>query len=262
MKLSNELRDFFGDDDTFNSILNAKGKIFREHKNRKTLYIKKDGKGYFIKIHRRTGWKEIFKNVLSLRWPVLTAGNEMRAVMRLDELGIGTMKQAGYGQRGMPPAWLESFIITEELENTLSLEELTRNWKQRPPDFLLKFEIIRKVAEISRRLHNNGINHRDFYICHFLIDLKSLEEKNYMDLYIIDLHRVQIRKRTPERWVIKDLAGLYFSSMDIGLTERDLFRFMKTYRGKPLRTILKDEAGFWLRVSERAVSLYKKNAAS
>ncbi len=260
MELNTDLRDFFGGKDTFDGILNAKGKIFRKHKNRKTLYIKKDGKGYFLKIHRRTGWKEIFKNLLSLRWPVLTAGNELRAIRRLEELGIDTMKPAGYGERGLPPARLESFIITEELENTVSLEEFSRDWKNHPPDFSLKLNVIRKVAEIARRLHKNGINHRDFYICHFLIDLKSLEENNSLNIYLIDLHRVQMRRRTPERWVIKDLAGLFFSSMDIGLTERDLFRFMKAYSGKPLRTILKDEAGFWLRVSDRAVSLYKKNA--
>jgi hypothetical protein len=43
---------------------------------------------------------------------------------------------------------------------------------------------------------------------------------------LIDLHRAQLRKKTPRRWVVKDVAGLYFSVMDIGLTQRDLFRFV------------------------------------
>ena len=50
-------------------------------------------------------------------------------------------------------------------------------------------------------------------------------------LYLIDLHRVQMRARTPRRWIEKDVAALHFSSMNIGLTRRDRLRFMKSYRG-------------------------------
>ncbi|MCF2048175.1 lipopolysaccharide core heptose(I) kinase RfaP, partial [Escherichia coli] len=35
--------------------------------------------------------------------------------------------------------------------------------------------------------------------------------------------------------------GLYFSSMNIGLTQRDIWRFMKVYFGMPLRDIFKLE---------------------
>jgi hypothetical protein len=111
-------------------------------------------------------------------------------------------------------------------------------------------------------LHERGINHRDFYLCHFLIDLRAADEKNGyegMHLYLIDLHRVQMRKHTPERWIIKDIAGLFFSGMDTGLTRRDLFRFIKTYSGKPLRDALQDDHIFWNRVSHRAITLYKRH---
>ena len=67
-------------------------------------------------------------------------------------------------------------------------------------------------------------------------------------LYLIDLHRLQIRRKTPERWAVKDISGLYYSSKDIGLTKRDLLRFIKLYRGKPLREILANESKFWQKV--------------
>ncbi len=57
-----------------------------------------------------------------------------------------------------------------------------------------------------------------------------------------------MRTKTPERWVIKDLAGLYFSSLDAGLTHRDYFRFMKHYRNRRLRDILRHENEFWIKV--------------
>jgi heptose I phosphotransferase len=262
MELSSALQNVFRGKNAFSEILEVEGEVFREHKNRRTVRITRDGKGYFVKVHRNIGWREIIKNIFSLRLPVLSAGNELRAIGMLDALGIETMKIAGFGVRGLPPAWLESFLITEELDNTISLENFSREWKAHPPDVYLKWAIIRNIASVARRLHERGINHRDFYICHFFIDLRAADERNGyegMRLYLIDLHRMQMRKHTPGRWIIKDIAGLFFSSMDIGLTRRDLFRFIKTYSGKPLRDALREDQKFWERVSHRATTLYKRH---
>ena len=73
---------------------------------------------------------------------------------------------------------------------------------------------------------------------------------------LIDLHRVQIRRRTPRRWIVKDIGGLYFSSMRIGLTRRDLYRFMTGYSNKPLRDTLQEDGKFWSRCRLRACGLY------
>jgi heptose I phosphotransferase len=261
MHLRGDFHALFDGNDAFGRIMNMQGEVFRQQKNRRTLRIVKDGKGYFIKIHRKAGWQEILKNLVNLRWPVLSAQNELQAIRRLEELGINTMRIVGSGIRGFPPAWLDSFLITEELENTVSLEDYSRNWHAEPPDFTVKKNITKRVAEIARCLHQNGVNHRDFYICHFLIDISSLEKvsDDGLCMYLIDLHRVQLRKHTPRRWRIKDLAGLFFSSMDIGLTRRDVFRFMTMYSGKPLRRLLREDAGFWESVQKRAVKLYEKD---
>jgi len=259
MELCPDLGKFFKSAGAFDEILNLQGKVYRQHKNRTTLRFVSDGKGYFVKIHRRIGWGEIVKNIFSLKWPVVSARNELNAINKCEQLGIATMKIAGFGERGVHPVRLESFLITEELENTISLEEFCSDWKNNPPDFRLKTALIRKVAGYAGILHRNGVNHRDFYICHFLLDLKSNPYSSTFNLYLIDLHRVQIRKHTPRRWIIKDLSGLFFSSMDIGLTKRDLFRFMKAYSGKPLRSIFKEDLYFWRQVLDRAVKLYKKD---
>jgi len=49
---------------------------------------------------------------------------------------------------------------------------------------------------------------------------------------------------------------LYYSSKDIGLTKRDLLRFMRLYRGKPLRETLTQEKKFWAKVEDRGNKLY------
>lgn len=260
ISIPEDLRNYFGQN-IFESIFMSNGKVFREHKNRKTLFFQKNGKGFFLKIHRGVGIKEILKNLMSFRLPVISVMNEVRAIRAINRLGIDTMEIVGYGVRGIPPAWVDSFLITKEIKNTVNLEVFCKDWKNIKPDFKLKSSIIYKVADIARNLHKNGINHRDFYICHFLLDLKSIKDKDYknLKLYLIDLHRVQIRKKTPERWIIKDLSGLLFSCMDIGLSKYDIFRFMKYYSDKSLRDILRDESRFWSKVYKKAVKLYVKH---
>jgi lipopolysaccharide core heptose(I) kinase len=255
IELSPELSTIAKAPATFDTFLALEGEIFRQIGDRKTLRFVVDSKGYFIKIHAGVGWREIFKNLLQGRLPVLGAKNEVRAIQRLTELGIGTTPLAGYGWRGWNPARQESFVITEELTDTVTLEELSIDWASKPPPLALKRALIRKIAAIAKTLHENGINHRDFYICHFNLQPKTSGKKEF-PLYLMDLHRTQIRARTPERWIIKDIAGLHFSSMDCGLTARDRLRFIRAYRGKPLRAILAEEKRFWQRVQKRARKLY------
>ena len=76
-------------------------------------------------------------------------------------------------------------------------------------------------------------------------------------LAVIDLHRMQLRRNTPKRWRIKDVAGLHYSSMDLGLTRRDLLRFMKIYTQSTLRETLGQKSDFWPRVNRRAIRLYQ-----
>lgn len=247
--------------DPFMELAKLDGKIYRELEGRKTFRFEKDGKGYFAKLHWGVGWKEIFKNLLYGRLPVLGAKNEWLAIQRLEQLNIPTMHLVGYGCRGWNPAHLKSFIITEELAPIISLQDLCQQWPKTPPSFSIKKSIIEQTAKIARTLHEQGANHRDFYICHFLLDtsmgLDNLTANNVL-LYLIDLHRVQLRHHTPQRWRTKDISGLYFSCMDIGLTKRDIFRFIKIYRNKTLRQTLLEDKTFWRQVQKRAVKLYYK----
>jgi len=260
--LRSDFRQHFLGDDVFDRILGLQGEVFRELSGRRTLRFILGGRGYFVKLHFGVGWREIFKNLLYGRLPVLGASHEWQAIRRLEILGIDTMRLVGYGQRGKNPARQESFVITEELGNTVSLEDLSRDWRNMPPDPVFKRALIQRVADISRILHSNGVNHRDFYICHFLFERSETDEEKKgfpPRLYVIDLHRTQLRRQTPKRWMIKDLAGLFFSSLDIGLTSRDFYRFLKCYRKRPLRSILCEEESFWRRVTHRAVDLYRRD---
>ncbi|MDY0189376.1 MAG: lipopolysaccharide core heptose(I) kinase RfaP [Desulfuromonas sp.] len=249
-------------EDLFEHVLSLQGEEYRNMDGRRTLRFEKDGRGYFAKLYSGLGWKRIFKSICTLRKPpVLSAKNEWMAIRKLEELHVDTMTLVGYGEQGNRPAKCQSFIITEELQPTESLEDFCRTWPQQPPPVALKRALIAKLATISRILHNNGVNHRDYYLCHFLLDLSrgrdQLDPKD-LTLFLIDLHRVQFHKKLPQHWRMKDLAALYFSSMEIGLTHKDIYRFIKIYTGKPLREALQEYASLWQRIEQRGAQLMKR----
>ncbi len=248
--------------DPWEGVFSLTGEMFRDKDGRKTFRFFKDGRGYFAKIHRGIGYRRLIKELLRFNLPVIGAENEWRAVQRLERLGVPTMTLAGYGKRGRNPARQHSFVITEELAETESLEDFCRDWPTNPPDRALKRALITEVARMTRILHENGLNHRDLYICHFLLDVSMGREKvapPNIRLHLIDLHRVQIRNRVPARWAIKDLAALYFSSMEIGLTRSDLLRFIRTYTGEdsPGKALRRDSA-FWNKVKTRGDAFYRE----
>ena len=247
--------------DPFEELFSLKGRVYRDQDCRKTLRFIFDHKPYFIKLHSGIGWKEIIKNLMQLKFPVTGAQNEWLAIRRLEKLGVNTMCLVGYGKKGINPARIKSFVITKEISNTVSLEELCDRWRSFPPDYSLKRAIITEVAKIAGTIHADGLNHRDFYICHFLLNISDgIENINAtkLRLYLIDLHRTQIRTRIPVRWRVKDIAGLYFSSRDAGLTKRDLLRFARVYSNTALKTTLSKDKKFWKKVITRGDSLYAK----
>ncbi len=247
--------------DPFERVDALEGVVYRNVKGRRTLQFTHAGRNYFAKSHRGVGWGEIIKNLSMLKMPILGAENEWCAIARLQELGLATMTAAAYGRRGMNPATRQSFIITEALENTISLEDYCAPWAQKKPPFPIKLRLLKELATISKTLHGNGVCHRDYYLCHFLLHEQekfTVGEIVQPRLSVIDLHRALIRRKLATRWIIKDVAGLYFSALHVGLNRHDFLRFVKIYSGKTLRAALQEDAGFWQRIHSRAMQLDKK----
>jgi lipopolysaccharide core heptose(I) kinase len=231
--------------------------IYRNKEGRKTLRFVEGGRPYFLKLHTGVGWGEILKNYAQFRAPVIDAGNEYRAVLELQAIGVDTMSVAAYARSGNNPARIHSMLVTDELVNTVTLEDYCADWAQQPPAVSVRLKLIAKLADSAGRMHRAGINHRDFYLCHFHLDEQSLQQ-GPVRCHLIDLHRAVKRSKTPRRWLVKDLAGLYFSAMDCGLTRRDLLRFMRLYFPGGLRQALSDPT-LWEAVSTRALKLYRKH---
>jgi heptose I phosphotransferase len=256
--LSEPFKSLWAGKDPFVEVEALQGQVYRELEGRRTLRTEVAGRGYFVKIHRGIGWGEIAKNLLSAKLPVLGAGQEWRALERLHQAGVPTMTAVAYGERGGNPASQHSFIVTEELAPTVSLEDFSLDWLRQPPPAALKRALIAEVASMTGTMHRAGVNHRDCYICHFLLHTDRAVTAGDLRLSLIDLHRAQTRAAVPRRWRDKDLAGLYFSALNIGLGRRDKLRFLKAYFRLPLRQVLRDEARLLAWLERRADKLYAR----
>ena len=258
VELKAPFNELWKDKDPFAETDKLDGEVFRALETRRTLRFQLDDKSYFIKIHYGTTLKEVLKNLFSFRLPVLGADREWNAIHRLTEAGVDTMNGRAFGQKGWNPLRRHSFIITEDLTPTVSLEDYCANWVTQPPKFKTKQMLIQRVAEMVRKMHSIGINHRDCYICHFLLHLPFDGDEQHLKISVIDLHRAQMRAHVPTRWRDKDLIGLYFSSLNIGLTQRDIWRFLTVYFAASPRKIVQQEAGLLAKAQARAEKIRER----
>lgn len=257
--LRGELAHLWRGRDVFREVQALRGEVIRDREGRQTLRFQLAGKTYYRKLHSGIGWREIAKNLLQLKWPVTGASNEWQAINRLPQLGVETLTAVAFGERGRNPARRQSFLITAELADTLSLARHAATWPAQPPPPAVRRALIERVADIASRLHRHGINHRDLYLCHFLLDVSSAAQPERPRLFLVDLHRAQMRRRLPRRWQVKDLASIYFSALDIGLTRRDVLRFLKAYFRQPLRPLLREHRALLNQVGARARQLYRRD---
>ena len=245
--------------DPFEEVEKISGKVYRSVATRSTLNFHVGGESFYLKLHHGITYKEFFKNVLTFHVPVMGARNEYQATRKLSQLGVDTMECVAFGEKGINPIKRTSFIITRDLSPTISLEDFCKNWASQPPSYSVKRFLITKVADIVRAMHEGGVNHRDCYICHFLLHLPFVMN-NSCKISVIDLHRAQIRSQVPLRWRNKDLIELYYSTLTIGLNTRDYLRFLKVYfRGKKLRQIFDEEAKLLNTVEKKAEKIRERS---
>lgn len=130
--------DLWKGKDAFEEVEKISGEVYRSVATRETLRFEVRGKGYYLKLHHGITYKEFFKNVFSFHAPVLGARNEWRAINRLAQLGVDTMKGVAYGERGLNPIKQTSFIVTEDLAPCISLEDFCEKWATEPPAYSVK----------------------------------------------------------------------------------------------------------------------------
>ncbi len=233
----------------FDDFMTLNGFTVRAAANRKTMRVSLNGRSYFVKQHGGVGWNELIKNYLSAKRPVIGAMTEVYAIQALTALGIHTTPIAAYGVRGRCAASQQSFLLTEDLGDIVSLEDICKTWLTYPPSQAARQAMLVAVAKLAKRFHEAGLSHRDFYLCHIALQRNVIVTED-TDFYLLDLHRVLHHQPVHGSAVRKDIAGLMFSCMDYGFTTQDWDIFKAHY--------LPQDTKFWQHVNKRAQKLYAR----
>lgn len=225
--------------DTFESMMSTtSGRLLRALPDRENWRLELHDaqlglRAAYLKKHHVRTWRQWLR--ARLGWgPRASAGRvEATNVARLEADGIAAMRVIAFGERLHGNGLLESFVLTEELTGFTQLDHFLRRrfgecdaCRPRPDGDLQA--LIAAVADVARRFHAAGYNHRDLYCCHFFIR-ESLPGRFQVNL--IDLQRVEHRRRFRRRWIVKDLAQLAYSAPRERISWRHQIAFVKRYLG-------------------------------
>lgn len=184
------------------------------------------GHTLYLKLYREIDPPSRFAGLFARRFDS-PASREWFVLEKLHELGVPTMHGA---------ACIEEFegdvkraaLLTIGLDAQRSLQTLIMEDLSEFPQAARRQSIARELGGILKRMHEGGVNHRDFYLVHIRV---AQDDK----LYVTDLNRADIRKRVTRRWRVKDLAALLHSAPHSVVTNTDKARVVKAYLGTRLR---------------------------
>ena len=194
-------------------------------KHRTRIMFELDGRTFFLKRYYNTPKVTQLKNWLSHSKKKSTASFDQGPVDTFKAADIQTPKTVAIGEEWNSGFEKRSFIITEKLYEAQSLEKKLPTCYDDGGDNKQRCEFIIKLADFSKRFHETGLRHRDFYFAHiFLSDTGELS--------MIDLQRVFKPSILAERFRVKDIAQLHYSAPGDKISCADRLRFYKHYTGR------------------------------
>lgn len=157
-----------------------------------------------------------------LRWPGSQdeAMHEWRMIHVLRAHGLHTAEPIAVGQVKAWGVTTRSFVMTAEIRGGVPGDEYVRS-----ADARRRRQIIKPMAELTRRFHGQGFIHKDYYLAHIFV----VNDREKPGLFLIDLQRVLGPGRFRQRWLVKDLGSLAYSAQKVGASRTDLMRFYKLY---------------------------------
>jgi heptose I phosphotransferase len=208
----------------------------------------------FLKKHRIRTLGTWLRARLGIAAPSSAARVEAETTACLAELGVPTMTVVAYGEQLRRDGTLVAAFLSDELKGFEQLDLFLPRRFSSSDDRDLR-SLLLKVAEVAGRFHRLGFNHRDLYTCHFFI---REDRRGEFAVHLIDLQRVQHwPKLLRDRWYVKDLAQLAYSTHPGLVRATDRLRFLLRYR----RTDRLDRAGkrFARAVLRKAATLQRKH---
>lgn len=183
----------------------ALGKELRRYPEKSIVRFTHAGQTYFLKRYHYSRLSIFLRAALKWNFPVFSGLVEWQRLKQLGELDFRVPEAVAAGVGGTLLYGL-SFILLKELPGQ-SFEVLLQNKES----FSLRRQrrLARALGQWVRRFHDHGFCHKDLYLCHlFCTDEDALG--------MLDCERIEFWPgAVPERWIVKDLAALLYSSKDL-----------------------------------------------
>jgi len=182
---------------------------------------------FFLKRYGRPPVRTQLRNWIDARQRRSCCRMELEPIRELSRHEVCTPRPIAYGQVW---GWLfekKSFLITEEIADAEALERRLPTYFYSPstPQTLRQRRgFTERLARFIRRFHDLGYRHRDLYLSHIFCDT---EDK----LYLIDLARAFRPLIFQQRFLIKDLAQVFYSMPAQYFSRTDRLRFYLRYAG-------------------------------
>jgi hypothetical protein len=199
-----------------------------KHRSRLKFELGDLNKTLFLKRYDNPPKFTQLKNWLTRQSKASTADYDRLPPQELKASGIDAPKTVAYGSEWGGFFEKRSFMVMENIENGVSLEEkLPECFYDLAIDssHKMRCEFINKLADFTRKFHDTGYRHRDYYLCHiFLVNEK--------DFCLTDMHRSFKPGFLSERYRLKDITQLHYSSPGDIISQADRLRFYLRYSGK------------------------------
>lgn len=178
-----------------------------------------------------------------------TAGIEWRNAHALADAGVRAAEPVAFGEHRVGPYEVRSFIMLGGAAGT-SLERWVP--EHVPPahaesDQRRRRAMLDGLARFVAKFHAAGFVHRDLYLCHIFFDhdrvtddgpgaqnvnadARAADAAAFEDAFcLIDLQRVFRPCCRKQRWLVKDLAALHYSTPAEIIGDRERLRFLCRY---------------------------------
>jgi hypothetical protein len=147
--------------------------------------------------------------------------NWMRTLARCD---VAAAEPVAFGEEMIGPWERRSAVLIAGAPGQ-SLERWVQSHPERVPPALRDH-----LARFVWRFHRGGFVHRDLYLSHIFMDRAESEVPSFR---LIDVFRVHQPRWRRQRWVVKDLAALNYSTPAGVATTADRVRWLQVYLGVP-----------------------------
>ncbi len=225
--------------DSFESIWRfQKGECVKKIKPRTVTRIEFKHQGInracYLKRHNLefVGFSRLFFRFFP-KWGLSQGRLEFENLCDFRNSKLPTVVPVAAGEKLFRFFWAQSFLITEDFSPYISLEALLEDQPQffmGPEGETKKRLMINAISILARKMHQNGLNHRDFNATHILLHYDNGVDVPKIALF--DLQRVERRKFFKFRWKIKSLARLNYTLPDDIFSAKDRLYIFLSYKGK------------------------------